>query len=612
MRSILPTSVVLLFFMLLLSNCAVDPTCPDNLLPIVEIQINNTPSNHDDYLSTTSFTPCRARITNVTKFNSSDLNFPGGVEIESRNINLPGGTSNPLTISTMASGSSSSFFATLPEDGGWFNFFIRGNALSSVDKEAILEMATAGVSCNEVVLGRKGTMTVSGSPPISSGSGNLVSIAIGSTTTLDDYVGWGAKNCRIEWLNPPLASATLDVTLRNVSGSDRLRFATSAPGSGATATDTTIDITLNGNGTATTVYIAGNPLASSTRDKDAIFEVVETGTTNVLSRDACMIRVRKNANDLDTDEIRRFLEAISDVHQTYSLYIPFVNSHARNIVSGGVDLISKRQAHNGSGFLPWHRVYVLHLERLLQASDPSVALHYWKFDEPAPTVFDEDFMGTRNTTSSEWVNLSIDNPLSSWQIPGESVGIRRETTFGSETANNPSGNNEVTTLALGATFSAFRTMESNPHGNAHLGSNNTSWLRNSQTAVRDPLFFLLHSNVERLWAKWQFVNNRYDPTSTDSYDLQGSFASPPVGLAPVYAASGSSITQNRTLGHYLEDTIWPWNNETGGVGLEERPATAPLTPLPTTIGSIFGGQPTIQSTIEYRYMGYDYDDFSPF
>ena len=309
---------------------------------------------------------------------------------------------------------------------------------------------------------------------------------------------------------------------------------------------------------------------------------------------------KEDANDLDDDETRRFLEALIDVHQTYGLYMPFVNSHARNIVSGGVDLISKRQAHNGSGFLPWHRVYVLHLERLLQASDPSVALHYWKFDEPAPNIFDDGFMGSKNTTSSEWVNFDLANPLASWQIPGESVGIRRETSF-NETTNNPSGINEIATLALGATFSAFRTMESNPHGNAHLSGSSTSWYRTSQTAVQDPLFFLLHSNIERLWAKWQFTNNRYDPNDVDSYDLQGSFASPPAGLAPVYAASGSSISQNRTLGHYLEDTIWPWNDVTGGVGLEERPATAPLTPLPTAIGSIFGGKPSVGSTIEFRY-----------
>ena len=51
------------------------------------------------------------------------------------------------------------------------------------------------------------------------------------------------------------------------------------------------------------------------------------------------------------------------------------------------------QAHGAPGFLPWHRAYLLDLERELQAIDPSVALPYWRFDQPAPNVFTRDFMG---------------------------------------------------------------------------------------------------------------------------------------------------------------------------------------------------------------------------
>src|SRR6266404_2496208 len=84
---------------LLLTNCAVNPTCPGNLLPIVEIQINNTASNHDDYGSTTNYTICQARVTNFAKFGGGN-NFPGGVAVELRN---PAGSSN-LVFSTSGSG----------------------------------------------------------------------------------------------------------------------------------------------------------------------------------------------------------------------------------------------------------------------------------------------------------------------------------------------------------------------------------------------------------------------------------------------------------------------------------------------------------------------------
>src|SRR5436190_20419820 len=82
------------------------PPCPDMLLPIVEVQINNTASNHDDYGSTGNYTICSARIVNNT-------NFPGGVSVEIRN------PQNMSTLTFSASGDSdpgsASIFAVLPE-----------------------------------------------------------------------------------------------------------------------------------------------------------------------------------------------------------------------------------------------------------------------------------------------------------------------------------------------------------------------------------------------------------------------------------------------------------------------------------------------------------------
>src|SRR6476620_11092109 len=97
---------------------AVLPPCPDVLLPIVEVQINNTASNHDDYGSTSNYITCSARVVNNT-------NFPGGVSVELR---------NPLSMSNLTfsvTGDSDpglvSMFAILPEDGRWFTFYVKGN-----------------------------------------------------------------------------------------------------------------------------------------------------------------------------------------------------------------------------------------------------------------------------------------------------------------------------------------------------------------------------------------------------------------------------------------------------------------------------------------------------
>jgi hypothetical protein len=174
-----------ILFTLFVQSCAVLPTCTNSRMPTIEVQVNNTESNHDDYINTTGFVACRARIINFNKEFGSGLNFPGGVEVELRNKRL----SSDLLVSPTGSGITTSFFTTLPGDGSWFNFFIRGNALSNQDKSSIIEVATAGASCNEVVVARKGLM-VSNLPPIITEYNPQVSIEVGSVSTVDDYIAW--------------------------------------------------------------------------------------------------------------------------------------------------------------------------------------------------------------------------------------------------------------------------------------------------------------------------------------------------------------------------------------------------------------------------------------
>jgi len=42
-------------------------------------------------------------------------------------------------------------------------------------------------------------------------------------------------------------------------------------------------------------------------------------------------------------------------------------------------------------------------------------------------------------------------------------------------------------------------IEIDPHGYAHTSFG--GWISSVPTAAKDPLFFMLHANVDRLWAK---------------------------------------------------------------------------------------------------------------
>jgi tyrosinase len=137
-------------------------------------------------------------------------------------------------------------------------------------------------------------------------------------------------------------------------------------------------------------------------------------------------------------------------------------------------------------------------------------------------------------------------------------------------------------------------METNPHGTAHTSF--TGFISSIPTAARDPLFFLLHANVDRLWAKWQWARRRVNPLEVATYSRQGSAASP-----------GAT-----RIGHNLEDTMWPWN----GVTTSPRPPVAPggtLAPSPLTAAP--GPRPTVGSMIDYqgvltpaKPLGVSYDD----
>jgi tyrosinase len=131
-------------------------------------------------------------------------------------------------------------------------------------------------------------------------------------------------------------------------------------------------------------------------------------------------------------------------------------------------------------------------------------------------------------------------------------------------------------------------MEGNPHGFAHTSFGGS--ISSIGTAAKDPLFFLLHANVDRLWAKWQRQFGRFDPAQAASYDS--------VPASPI--------------GHNLADTMWPWNGITGGT----RPPTAPGGALAASPSATAPGpQPRVRDGLDFQgsvnpkaRLGFDYDD----
>jgi len=386
------------------------------------------------------------------------------------------------------------------------------------------------------------------------------------------FVSWAPSPCRIRVTNPS-GAITPTVTIRLSSTSAATGGAVVFRKGTTGAFSNTLTLTVPINGTSVPFFVAGKfgrPSSSNADVRiDARFGTLLVGSVKV------MVRIRKNANDLTPAERDRLVSAFAQINnQGAGRFADFRDMHTN---------VTSPQAHGAPGFLPWHRAYLLDLERELQSIDPTVALPYWRFDQASPNIFTLDFFGVSNSVGT--VSFSPTNPLQFWRTDGV-PGINRRPFFATNTAP-PGLRTEAQTLALGNAYPAFRTLEGNPHGSAHTSFG--GFISSIGTAARDPLFFLLHCNVDRLWAKWQRQFGRFDPAVAASFD----------GAA-------------NPIGHNLPDTMWPWN----GITTPPRPPTAPGGSLAASpCVSAPGPQPRVSQSLDYQgnvnavsRLGFDYDD----
>lgn len=369
-------------------------------------------------------------------------------------------------------------------------------------------------------------------PNTAPGTTATVEITINGAVSGNVYLGWQLCACSIRISNQP--QTALNVTLKNKStaGGGQIRFRTTYTG----AAEDTLAITLPGNGTPVNFFIGGKFGSPSTDDQDNSLVAVETATNAGLTERTFMVRVRKNANNLTAGERDRFLDAIMELNLNGAEYQRYLDGHNNQ---------ADPEIHSRPAFLPWHRAFILDLERRMQVNHPSVSLPYWRFDQPAPNLFTPEFMGSK-PVSLDRVVLTPANPLRNW-----SFGMVRNSDWNTTSQVpkifDPNGDidilTEAQTLALGnnggnITFANFRRMEGNPHGVAH-SSFKAGPIRSIGLATRDPLFYLLHCNVDRLWSRWQAANNLWSPSNPAAYSPQ----------------SGATIGDNPS------DTMWPWNGD---------------------------------------------------
>lgn len=426
----------------------------------------------------------------------------------------------------------------------------------------------------------------------------IVSIEVRQTASgEDDYLCWTPVLARARLVNS--APTSLQVSLHSVSdGNGGELFFSRFPGFVPLPADfehkSEVAITLPKDGSWVPFLVAGSKPSVNGKDVSIIARALDA--EEPIGRTKVMVRVRKNAESLTPFEKQRFLEALARLHGHQRPVGPTNNYEKYAIAHGRAFRFGIHGGNNGLPlFLAWHRAFLLSLEREIQEIDPTVTLPYWRFDEDSSAIFTPEFLGQVAPGSAQ-VRFINSNPLRGWRMGSGGPLVRNKNPTVKLQDIYPSFQfqklSDIMTKPNAVTYGGAVSgrgingeIEARHHNYAHVDAG--GWVT-SGTSPRDPLFFLLHTNVDRAWAEWQQKFSRFDPDAVESYPLQGAYP-------------GTAETGRLRYGSYSEDEMWPWSQETGastpGDPLDDWPTAGFAFPQGVEGGSAL--IPTPKSMIDY-------------
>jgi len=311
--------------------------------------------------------------------------------------------------------------------------------------------------------------------------------------------------------------------------------------------------------------------------------------------DAASARPRKEWRALSSAEQQTLLNAVLALQRPQnggpSIYDRLVETHGKN----------SDRLHGGAVFLPWHRYFLTQYELQLQKVNPSIMLPYWNWpmdsQRPEASPIWESF-------GSNGANGCVtDGPFKDWKPafrePNAQLGnclvrewndseLKRDTigAFDAPESINAilSQSNDFDTMA--------KFVEGRPHAIVH---NNIGGDMMSMFSPNDPIFYMHHGMIDKLWADWQALKPEYQ-NSYGGLNPGGATQASPQDAIPLYqGARVQDVFDTRTgLCYYYDST------SAEAVKVETPPTTVKTDgnqPPPTTPAPNSNKDPSIQAPV---------------
>jgi tyrosinase len=231
----------------------------------------------------------------------------------------------------------------------------------------------------------------------------------------------------------------------------------------------------------------------------------------------------------------RFYAAIHGMDQGLWQQLGYLNAKDPLPSTADVNKFWKQCQHGSWYFLPWHRGYLVAFEAVVRDAIAKLhgptnwALPYWNYfkphQDPLPPAF----------ASPDWPDGRGDNPLYVPQRYGPNDNAKVVVPMGAVNLK-ALGDHDFTGVASGGGpgFGGVDTgfshggrvhggVETQPHDMVHglVGGGNPQTnlpglMSDPDTAALDPIFWLHHANIDRLWAVWR----KTPPTNVDPSDAR--------------------------------------------------------------------------------------------